>query len=309
MYRHFLVPLDGSHLAEAVLPGTLELARRCEARLTLLHILEQSAPASIHGDRHLRDLPEAEAYLSEVAGRLDFPRERVTLEVHPNKESDIALSIFKHGEELGADLVVLSTHGRSGLREWISGSVAQQVLRRKAPPVFMLQPNPAGAAPAFNPRRMLVYLDGTISGEAGLSAAGPLARECGMQIHLVMCIPTLSTLDSYHAAIGTMLPGTVTALLDLAEQGAADQLRAHVGRLQTSGVTATVQIMRGDPLQQLVESARLLPADIVCLTTKGESGLAALGTEAIAPKILTRFSGGLLLVHGTEPLPNTGGPE
>jgi nucleotide-binding universal stress UspA family protein len=303
MYRHFLVPLDGSRLAEAVLPGTLELARRCEARLTLLHILEQAAPASIHGDRHLRDLPEAAAYLSEVAGRLEFPRERVTLEVHPNKESDIARSIFEHAGELGADLVVLSTHGRSGLREWISGGVAQHLLRRKAPPVFMLQPTPAGAAPAFNPRRMLVYLDGTKSGEAGLSAAEPLARACGMQIHLVMCIPTLSTLDSYHAAIGTMLPGTVNALLDLAEQGAADQLRAHVDRLQTGGVTTTVQIMRGDPLHQLVESARLLPADIICLTTQGESGLAALGTEAIAPKILTRFSGGLLLVHGAETSP------
>jgi nucleotide-binding universal stress UspA family protein len=77
------------------------------------------------------------------------------------------------------------------MREWVLGSVAQKVLRRNAPPIFMLQPNPAGAAPAFNPQRILVYLDGTKSGEAGLSAAEPLARACGLQIHLVMCILTL----------------------------------------------------------------------------------------------------------------------
>jgi nucleotide-binding universal stress UspA family protein len=300
MNRHFLVPLDGSQLAEAILSGTLELARRCGARLTLLHILEQSAPATIHGDRHLRAAPEAEAYLNGLAARLDFPRERLTLEVHPRPEADVAHSIFQHAAELGADLVVLSSHGRLGLREWLFGSVAQKVLRRSAPPVFMLQPTPAGQAPDFHPTRVLVYLDGTAAGEAGLAAAEGLAEQSGLALHLLMCIPTRATLTGGRAATGTLLPTTMTAILELAERGAAEQLAAHLERLQARGLTATAQVARGDPLIQLVEIAKQTRADILCLTTRGESGLAALGTEEVAPKILTRFPGAFLLVHTNE---------
>src|SRR5436190_3625267 len=170
MPQHFLVPLDGSRLAETVLPGTLELARRCQARLTLLHILEQSAPLTVHGDRHLQQLPEAEVYLTNLADRLEFPRTQISLEVHPHPEADLAQSIFLHATELRADLVILSTHGYLGLREWLFGSVPQKVLRRNAPPVLMLQPTPTGAAPEFRPQRAVIYLDGTAE-EAGLTVA------------------------------------------------------------------------------------------------------------------------------------------
>jgi len=296
MRQHFLIPLDGSRLAETVLPGTLELARRCQARLTLLHILEQSAPMTIHGDRHLHHLTEAEIYLAELADRLEFPQEQIRLEVHPYPEADVAHSIFLHAQELSADLVVLSTHGYLGLREWLFGSVPQKVLRRDAPPVFLLQPTPNGAAPEFRPRRAVVYLD-LSAGEAGLQVAEEWAQRYGMELHLLMCIPTRATLTGARAATGMLLPTTMTASLDWAAQDAADQLRAHRDRLQASGIKATVQITRGDSLVRLVEIARGLAADLLCLTTRGESGLSALGTDEVASKILTRFSGALLLVH------------
>jgi nucleotide-binding universal stress UspA family protein len=292
-----------------VLAGTLELARRCGARLTLLHILEHSAPATIHGDRHLRHIPEAEAYLAGLAARLDFPRARLTLEVHPHPEADVALSIFRHAAELGADLVVLSTHGLIGLRGWLFGSVAQKLLRRDAPPVFMLQPTASGTAPEFNPGRALVYLDGTSAGEAGLTAVEQMARQCGMEVHLLMCIPTRSALTGGRAATGTLLPTTMAAILDLAERDATEQLRAKLEHLQASGITATARVVRGDPLSQLVEVGLHLPADILCLTTRGESGLEALGTEELAPKILSRFKGALFLVHGESGLPASPGPD
>jgi nucleotide-binding universal stress UspA family protein len=303
MYHHFLIPLDGSTLAEAVLPGTLELARRCHARLTLLHILEQRAPATIHGDRHLRDVPEAEAYLADLAARLDFPADRIQWEVHSHAEADVALSIFRHAVELGADLVVLSTHGLIGLREWLFGSVPQKVLRRGAPPVFLLQPTADGTAPVFHPGRALVYLDGAAGGETGLAAVEALARQCGMELHLLMCIPTRSALTGEGAAAGVLLPSTMAAILDLAERGAADELRTQLLRLQSIGITATAQVVRGDPLTRLVEVALELPADVLCLTTTGESGLEALATREVAPKMLTRFHGAFFLVHNERERP------
>lgn len=299
MRQHFLVPLDGSRLAETVLPGTLELARRCQARLTLLHILEQAAPATVHGDRHLHHLTEAEIYLAELADRLDFPREQIRLEVHPYPEADVAHSIFLHAKELSADLVVLSTHGYLGLREWLFGSVPQKVLRRDAPPVFLLQPLPYGAAPKFHPRRAVVYLDPS-AGEAGLKVAEEWAQRYGMELHLLMCIPTRTTLTGARAATGVLLPTTMTASLDWAAQNAVNQLRAHRDRLQASGIKTTIQITRGNPITRLVEIARDLGADVLCLTTRGESGLSALGTDEVASKILMRFPGALLLVHASD---------
>jgi nucleotide-binding universal stress UspA family protein len=67
VFAHLLVPLDGSPLAEAALPAAVALGQRSSARLTLLHVLERRAPATIHGHRHLTNLAEAEAYLGEVA--------------------------------------------------------------------------------------------------------------------------------------------------------------------------------------------------------------------------------------------------
>lgn len=300
MDSHFLVPLDGSRLAETVLPATLALARRAPARLTLLHILEQAAPATVHGDRHLRQMPEAETYLERLAETLDFPRDQISLEVHPHPEADVARSIFQHARELSADLVILSTHGYLGLRAWLFGSVPQKVLRYATPPVFMLQPTEAGTARDFSPGRAVVYLDGTPAAEAGLRVAEQWAKRWGMELTLLMCVPTRSNLLGARAAAGTLLPTTTGALLELTAQAAADQLQAHLARLQAEGINGTAQVVRGDPLTQLVEFAQSVAADVLCLTTRGESGLAALGTETIVPETLTRFNGAFLLAHAED---------
>jgi len=130
-----------------------------------------------------------------------------------------------------------------------------------------------------------------------------------MELHLLMCVPTRSALTGGRAATGTLLPTTMAAILDLAERDATDQLRTQLERLQASGVTATAQVVRGNPLSQLVEVALHLPADIICLTTRGESGLEALGTEEVAPKILTRFNGAFFLVHHVSELPANPRPD
>ena len=72
MFKHLLVPLDGSQLAEAALPAAAYLAQKLDATVTLVHIIEHDAPAEVHGERHLTNADEANAYLTEVARRA-FP--------------------------------------------------------------------------------------------------------------------------------------------------------------------------------------------------------------------------------------------
>ena len=80
MFAHLLVPLDGSGLAETVLPYVHLLARVDGTRVTLLHLIERNAPTSVHGARHLRTVAEAEAYLNDVAASLR--RDGITVETH-----------------------------------------------------------------------------------------------------------------------------------------------------------------------------------------------------------------------------------
>src|SRR5262249_31408619 len=77
-----LVPLDGSRLAEAVLPAVEALATHGCGRAILLHILERNPPATVHGERHLHTLGEAMAYLDQVAGRLRVAGIDVATHVH-----------------------------------------------------------------------------------------------------------------------------------------------------------------------------------------------------------------------------------
>src|SRR5450830_595606 len=87
MFKHILVPLDGSKLAESALPVAASLAKTLKAPVTLLHVIEQGAPEEVHRDRHLTDSAEAEAYLSGIA-QSDFPpKTKVDWHVHTAAES------------------------------------------------------------------------------------------------------------------------------------------------------------------------------------------------------------------------------
>src|SRR6516165_293821 len=110
----FLVPLDGSRLAESVLPVVEQLASRFHAGITLLHIVEQHPPATIHGEHHLSGVAQAQTYLEEVAARLRTSGIPVEIHVHEEKEDNVAHSIVQHFQELRADLVIMCTHGHGG---------------------------------------------------------------------------------------------------------------------------------------------------------------------------------------------------
>lgn len=115
MFKRLLVPLDGSKLAESILPAAEYLALEFHASLLLLHAIEKRAPQMIHGERHLSDATEANAYLEPIAAqrtRAGVPTEK---HVHDKAEDDVARSIIHHAQELDAQLILLCSHGASGM--------------------------------------------------------------------------------------------------------------------------------------------------------------------------------------------------
>ena len=177
-FRHFLVALDGSKLAEAIIPVAVPLAKGFSARVTLFHVLERGAPDTIHGERHLREPAEAEAYLRSMAERFAEAGIACEAHLHRNPSADVAGEILDHAEELSADLIVLTTHGRGGLRELLFGSIAQQVLRRGTLPVVVAGPRAEPDA-EWQLRRLLVPLDAKPESEPALSTlCAPGIRPC-----------------------------------------------------------------------------------------------------------------------------------
>ncbi len=191
--ERLLVPLDGSHLAEAVLPIAARLAEACGAAIALLHVIEKDAPSSIHGEHHLVNRADAEAYLAQLARQLAGDGRPVAFHVHEAPVGNVARSIATHAEEQESDLVVLSTHGAGGIREVLWGSIAQRVLQLSQRPMLLVRAR--WVTPLFTPRTIMVPLDGTAAAEAALPLASTLARGLDAHLRLVMVVPTLETVD------------------------------------------------------------------------------------------------------------------
>jgi nucleotide-binding universal stress UspA family protein len=303
LFKHLLVPLDGSRLAEAALPAAAYLAQILGAWVTLVHVIEQDAPQEIHGERHLSAPDEASAYLCEVASRAFPPGLRVEQHVHTAQVSDVARGIVEHGGELGPDLIVMCTHGQGGLRTWLFGSIAQQIIRLGMTPILLIQPSRAEATSEFICQRLLVPLDGNPDHEQGLPVAVGLAQACKADLYLVMVVHTLHTLSGQRAAIARLLPSVSSTLLDLTQEDAEEYLSRQVAQLQARELSVMVEVQRGDPARAIVRAARRVQADVIVLGTHGRSGMDAFWSGSVAPRVSNRAYAPLLLVPVREPIP------
>jgi nucleotide-binding universal stress UspA family protein len=296
LIKRILVPLDGSRLAESLLPIVESMAHCLGARITLLHIIEEKAPPTVHGEPHLTGAEQAEAYLEQVAQKLRNLgyTEGVEHHVHNTEEHDVAGSIASHVAELEADMVALCTHGRGGLHRVISGSIAQQVLRRVSIPVLLVRPS-MQIPGAF--RTILVPLDGLADTEAAIPVAMQLARSCGARLHLVTVVPTPATVTGDEAAVARLIPNATAAALDVRVEQIDAYLASLVSTISSGGVRATMEVKRGDTVQNLVEMVTQVDADLIVLATHGRSGLGALWIGSVAWSMIDKVERPLLLVR------------
>jgi len=295
--RHVLVPLDGSALAEAALPAAAATAKAFDARVTLFHVLEEWAPDTVHGHPHLTGEAEARAYLEAVAQRPAF-RDRVAeIHVHGIRTANVADSIMAHADELGADLVVLSTHGQGGLKGLLVGSIALRALGRGRTPILLVNPTPAGDAPPFACRKILVPLDGSETHEPALPVASRLARGWGAALHLVVVVPTAGTLSGHRAATGILMPMATRAMLEIAEQDAAAYVKGLASALSSEGLAATSSVSRGEPVAALLEATKVIEADLVVMATHARGALEGFWSGSLTPKLMQRLDRPILLVR------------
>ncbi len=142
MYQKILVPLDGSELAKKALDEAEKLAKCSGAEIILFQVVPFMP---IYGSPELvtplivdeKQKESADRYLINVAEELKRQEFKVTTMVRTGQQ--VALEIIDFAKESGADLIVMCTHGRSGITRWMLGSVALKVLSRAETPVLLIR--------------------------------------------------------------------------------------------------------------------------------------------------------------------------
>lgn len=295
MFKHILVPLDGSALAESVLPAAASLAARLKAALTLFHVIEQNAPEAVHADRHLTQAEEAHHYLQAIAQK-HFAGAKVDWHVHTAEVKDVARSIAAHAEELKSDSILLCAHGRGGVRAVLFGSIAQRVIALGGTPVLLLRPGASSGPGAFALHKIMLPLDSESIHDEVFPYAKSLAQAYQAEIAMLTVIPTFGSLKGEQAAASSLLPGTTTVLLDLEEQTTREHLQIHLDELHEAGYAASAGIARGDPASEIVSAAERWNADLVLLATHRKAGLDAFWAGSVAPDIARKTKLPLLLL-------------
>ena len=147
-YKTILVPLDGSALAETALAHAQGLATQMHSSVVLLRVsvypsydflfVDPQLAATLRQDVE-RVHEEERHYLQQTAARLKRAGLRVSAEL---REGDVAEMILETAASSHADLIVMSTHGRSGLSRWLMGSVANRVIHHASIPVLLIRDSP-----------------------------------------------------------------------------------------------------------------------------------------------------------------------
>lgn len=178
MIEHILVPLDGSFLAERVLPHVFAVAGPFKSRVTLLRVMSSSSSNGMGRrfdplDWQMREA-EARAYLRRIKNRLSQEGLDVSISM---LEGEPATRIVEYVQNHDVDLIILSSHGGSGLTGWNISSVVQKIVIRVQKPTMIVRSyqTPEGDTSATSYKRLLVPLDGSQRAECVLPLASAVA--------------------------------------------------------------------------------------------------------------------------------------
>ncbi|MFI0609599.1 MAG: universal stress protein [Anaerolineae bacterium] len=304
MIKNVLLPLDGSPLAEGALPFASRLARGLGATLNLVRVpdaivaptpgMEAVTPLALCSPEARAD---AEDYLERVAAQAllaDLDVKRLT------PDPPVVAGVMEAAQQCNADLLVMTSHGYSGLKRFILGSVTDELVRHAACDVVVV---PAGnhAKPAIS--RIAVPLDGSALSEAGLARAAQVALALGASLHLLQ-IPQVPIQPVGHAVPGAGLDW-VPELVEEATREAQAYLDAKAAELRAQGVTVTAQqeaLGIDGVAGGILDAARERQADLLLLTSHGRGGLRRLVLGSVTDALLRKAELPVWVVrpHGEE---------
>ena len=196
-------------------------------------------------------------------------------------EGAAADAMYETARDVQADLVVMSTHGRSGFGRWLYGSVADEVLRRLAIPVLLISAVCSRVWSVEKPKRILVPLDGSSLATEALPAAVDLATRFG-GAEIVLLAVVGSGMGLYPGAALRDVPDTAR---EKAQAAAYMQTVAREIAASTPG-QVTCRAVYGDAAPMIASVAQAAEADAIAIATHGRGGMARLVLGSVATRTL-----------------------
>jgi nucleotide-binding universal stress UspA family protein len=295
MYHSILVPLDGSREAEWALPTATSIARATDARLELITV-DIRLPIVSFALSTQAPSPDTEhtsftAYLHGVEERINqsgVPAVRSAVSTASEvRLASIGREISRYAEEINAGLIVLTTHGRSGVRRVVMGSVAEDVVRSCHTPVLLVKPQTGAPPRSEEPllfRHVLVPLDASPFSEEVLTDAIELGQlgDADYTLLNVLRPPIL-----YALPIEPWLLPIDEATLNVEQSGMAAYLIRIADRLVTRRFRARPALILGsDVTGAILHYVRQTKVDLVAMTTHGRGGLSRMLMGSVARQLV-----------------------
>ncbi len=303
MIRSILVPLDGSPFSEAALGPALALARGAGARLHIVHAREPLRPlpmeAPLLGAVDVEPLMEAahHAYLQRVTAKAQSALRHPVSYALVEPPAVDALAEYIEGQAI--DLVVMATHGRSGVVRMVLGSVAAALLERCDAPVLLVRPQQSAqkethlrpAAP------VLVPLDGSSEAELGLPPAIAIARLLGAPITLVRVVEPFRLFGSASVRFTGEASPAETSRREAAARDALERAASRVA--EHADRPDTLVIVDSEPARGIMAAARTCGAGLIALATHARGGLGRVVYGSVAEQLIAHGPSPVLLCRRT----------
>jgi len=291
MFESILVPLDGSGMAERVLPFVTEFAGKMRGQVTLL-------TACCPGDplKHMLG-----SYLNEKTEQLHSQGIRVKPAI---VEGDPAEGILDYAEANHVGLIAVCTHGEGGVTRWPLGSIAQKVVLRSHVPVLLVRSNGEITSLSKDKYRVLVTLDGSPVSESILPYVEGIALGVSCELVLLRIAEPFRLVRVGNYATGfraRQYERDQREMIDKAKKASLLYLGEREKKLCSKGIRTEVACLLGKPAESILQCAEDLGADMIALATHGFSGISRWAFGSVASRVVDGARQPVLLVR--PPLP------
>ena len=298
MYTRILVPLDGSATAEAVLPYAEAFAAGFKTSVELMSAIDIGAMTThLAADKahHLDTIIATEeknsaSYLENVAKIFSrFPTERRIVRGHP------AEAILETTSKDRDTLIAMATHGRSGAKRWLLGSVAEKVLRGTTNPLFLVRAAAAKASPQRIINSIVVPLDGSSLAEQILPTVSIWAQALDVEVTLIRAFEFPAS--AYYGS-ENYLPD-YDAIREQTRKEVADYLKEKADSLIGEGVrTVSTRSIEGPAANEIISYAQTEPRAVIAMSTHGRSGVRRWILGSVTEEVVRHGDDPVLVVRG-----------
>jgi nucleotide-binding universal stress UspA family protein len=299
MYNKILLPLDGSTTAEVVLPYARALAAALSVPVHLLQVMDPEtlipSAAAERGPSH--NVLTAERghngeYLKKLAALFTDPA-AVSSSVRIGKPAEVIIEVAGTNHDT---LIAMATHGRSGLRRWLLGSVAEKVLLGAAIDVLLIRatdPIESKKASAHL-ERLVIPLDGSQLAEQTLPSAVELAKKMNLEVLLLR----VYLMPGVAYPTGGYVPDW--KLLDQrTRQTATEYLQEKINQLRSQGLEgrASFKVLEGNAAEKIIDVAQEIPESLIAMSTHGASGVGRWVLGSVTQRVIRHSDTAVIVVR------------